>query len=65
MPPVVSCEQGSTPDVTPIPAADIETWVEQGPPWARAVLGILTEERRLRAEEHRCLREHREAGHIR
>ena len=59
--PEVRCEQGPTPDPGDWP----EDWLRDGPPWAVGVLGILTEERRLRAEEHRCLRELREAGVIR
>ena len=60
-PPEVRCEQGATPDVEAWP----EDWLRDGPPWAIGVLGLLTEERRLRAIERGCLRELREAGVIR
>lgn len=60
-PPEIRCEQSATPDPDDWP----DDWLRDGPPWAVALLGILTEERRLRAEEHRCLDEHRAKGHIR
>lgn len=36
-----------------------------GPVFAVQVLGVLTEERRLRSIEHDCLKAHREKGLIR
>lgn len=60
-PPEVKCEQGATPDGPDWP----DNWLIDGPAFAVAWLGIATEERRLRALEHRCLREHRGKGHIR
>lgn len=36
-----------------------------GPVFAVQVLGVLAEERRLRAIEHNCLRAHRASGLIR
>lgn len=60
-PPVVRCEKGATPDPPDWPVL----WWLDGPAFAITVLGILTEERQLRAEEHRCLADHRRAGHIR
>src|SRR5690606_31367262 len=60
-PPVVACEQGLTPDVPDWP----EDWLRDGPPWAVQVLGVLTEERRLRAVERRCLADLRERVVIR
>lgn len=60
-PPVVRCEKGATPDVPAWP----DLWLTEGSPWAITVLGILEEERRLRAEEHRCLDDLRDRGVIR
>lgn len=50
-----------TADVMPPPV----DWLRDGPAWARGVLGLLEEERRLRMEEHACLDEHRARGIIR
>lgn len=60
-PPQIKCEQGATPDGPEWP----DNWLIDGPAFAVAWLGIATEERRLRALEHRCMREHRAKGHIR
>lgn len=60
-PPEIRCEQGATPDGPDWP----EDWLRDGAAFAIAWLGIATEERRLRTEEHRCLSEHRAAGTIR
>ena len=60
-PPTVQCEGPLTPKVQDWP----EDWLRDGPPWAIGVLGILEEERRIRAEEHRCLEQHRQKGLIR
>lgn len=59
-PPPVHCEQGPTPDLEPWP----DNWLVDGPPWAIGVLGLLTEERQLRADEHRCLADLRKRGII-
>lgn len=59
-PPQVKCEQGQTPDLADWP----EDWLRDGPPWAIEVLGVLEEERRLRAIEHQCLQRLRKAGVI-
>jgi hypothetical protein len=40
-------------------------WYAQGAEWAIGVLGILQQERRLRAGEHECLAKLRESGAIR
>jgi hypothetical protein len=40
-------------------------WYEHGAEWAIGVLGILQQERRLRAGEHDCLAKLRESGAIR
>lgn len=61
----MACEQGPTPDIPQPPLGTVEQWVKAGPEWARTVLGILTEERLLRAEEHDCLRRLRKADIIR
>lgn len=60
-PPTVHCEQGSTEDVPAWP----ENWLLDGPAWGIAALGILTEERLLRADEHKCLADLRAKGVIR
>lgn len=60
-PPQIRCEQGATPDGPDWP----DNWLIEGPAFAIAWLGILTEERRLRAIEHQCLADHRAAGAIR
>lgn len=60
-PPEVHCEQGATPDVPAWP----DNWLIDGPAWGIAVLGILTEERKLRGDEHQCLADHRAKGVIR
>jgi hypothetical protein len=60
-PPEIHCEQSATPEPPPWP----DDWMRQGPPWAVKVLGILEEERKLRAKEHGCLADHRKAGNIR
>jgi hypothetical protein len=60
-PPTVNCEQGATPLVSPPP----RDWYAQGAEWAIGVLGILQQERRLRAGEHECLAKLRESGAIR
>lgn len=60
-PPVIRCVQGATPQGPDWPT----DWLRDGPAFAIAWLGIATEERRLRAEEHRCLDAHRAAGTIR
>jgi hypothetical protein len=57
----VRCEKGKTPDGPDWP----DNWLRDGAAFAIAWLGIATEERRLRAEEHRCIGEHRAKGHIR
>lgn len=60
-PPIVQCEQGPTAPVPPIP----EDWLTDGPVWALGVLGLLEQERELRAVEHRCLGRLRDAKVIR
>ena len=60
-PPTVDCEEGATPLVSPPP----RDWYEHGAEWAIGVLGILQQERRLRAGEHDCLAKLRESGAIR
>lgn len=60
-PPKVECEQAATPDGPDWP----DDWMRDGPAFAIAWLGILTEERRLRGVEHACLADHRKAGTIR
>lgn len=60
-PPELKCEKGATPDGPDWP----EDWLRDGAAFAVAWLGIATEERQLRAEEHRCIAEHRAKGHIR
>lgn len=57
----VECEQGRTPDGPDWPA----DWLEHGPGFAIAWLGIATEERKLRAIEHACLQQLRDKGLIR
>lgn len=59
--PEIHCEQGETPDVPAWPA----DWLRDGPGFAIRVLGILSEERQKRGEEHACLDDHRAKGHIR
>jgi hypothetical protein len=51
--------------MTPDPPAWPDNWLLQGPAWGVAVLGILTEERRLRTVEHECEADHRARGVIR
>lgn len=60
-PPQVHCEQASTPDVPAWP----DNWLIDGPAWGIQVLGILTEERQLRGDEHHCLADLRDKGVIR
>lgn len=64
-PPEVRCEKSATPEVEATPIATLKEWIERGPAWAVTVLGILTEERQLRSEEHRCLHDLRAQGVIR
>lgn len=64
-PPEIRCEQGATTDPGLAPVATIAQWIKEGPAWAVAVLGVLTEERRLRSVEHDCMAQHRAKGHIR
>ena len=54
-PPVVACELGRTPDVTPPPIETTTSWLQDGPAWAVEVLGLLRQERAYRAREHECL----------
>ena len=60
-PPEVRCEQAATPDGPDWP----DNWLQDGPAFAIAWLGIATEERRLRKVEHDCIGGHRAKGHIR
>lgn len=40
----------------PLPPSETTTsWLQDGPAWAVEVLGLLREERALRAQEHDCL----------
>lgn len=52
---------GQTAPVAPPPA----DWWADGPAWAAGVLGLLREERTLRAAEHDCLDRLRDAKVIR
>jgi len=54
-PPIVQCEQGKTGPVPAPPIATRSQWLQDGPAWAAGVLGLLREERALRAAEHDCL----------
>lgn len=65
LPDVLSCKKGPTPDIEPVPIGTLAEWIKEGPAWAAKALGTITEERRLRAEEHRCLDDHAAAGEIR
>ena len=60
MPVTIDCEQRLTAEVPPIP----DPWFLLGPEWANEVLGILRDERNLRASEHECLAKLRKSGVI-
>jgi len=61
----VACELGATPAVPAPPIATTAEWLQSGPAWAAGVLGILTQERALRAREHECLGRLRARGVVR
>ena len=54
-PPIVACEQVGTGPVADPPIDTTTSWLQDGPAWAAGVLGLLREERSLRAIEHDCL----------
>lgn len=55
------CLLPATPDLPDWP----DDWLRDGPPFAIELLGILEEERVLRAAEHECIHRLRAAGLIR
>ena len=64
-PPIVACEQPATEPVADPPIDTTTSWLQDGPAWAAGVLGLLREERSLRAIEHDCLDRLRSDGVIR
>ena len=64
-PPIVACEQGATEPVADPPIDTTTSWLQDGPAWAAGVLGLLRQERSLRAIEHDCLDRLRAEGVIR
>lgn len=64
-PPIVACEQVGTGPVADPPIDTTTSWLQEGPAWAAGVLGLLRQERALRAVEHGCLAELRRGGVIR
>jgi uncharacterized protein YceK len=61
IPPRVDCQQGRTQDVPAWPVM----WWQDGPAWAIQVLGIVEQERKLRAAEHDCIKRLKAQGAIR